>query len=307
MNRKEIEKRMTQLVTAQLENGQAPWRKPWVGAAGYVPTSLQTGKPYRGINRFVLSLFGAEYERPLWVTYLGAKHLGSHVRRGQSGVPVVYYSMINKRDKETGEEYRVPLMRLSTVFNVAQCCDGCDTCEGITIPAKWFRPRPAVPVLDGVQALLDKYTDKPRITNAGGDEAFYSPMMDSITIPLREQFNRAEDYAYTLAHELTHSTSHEKRLNRKAESGFAPFGSPSYAREELVADLGAQMVLADLGVQADMDNSAAYVAGWLKALNDDPSMLIKACSDAQKAADYMLGIKAEDTETAEEQEELVAV
>ena len=154
--------------------------------------------------------------------------------------------------------------------------------------------------------MLDLYTSKPEIYHAGGDEAYYRPLTDTIHIPRREQFERPEDYAYTLAHELVHSTSHESRLNRKAEQGFAPFGSASYAEEELVADIGAQMVLSDLGVATDMENSASYLRGWLKALSDDPSMIIKASSKAQKAADYMLGIKHETPATAEELEEVMA-
>lgn len=303
MNRKEIEQRITDMVTAQLRDGVAPWRKPWNGA-GYVPTSLQTGKPYRGVNAFMLALLGAEYERSLWVTYNQAKHLGGHVIRGQKGLPVIFYSMINKRDKETGEETRVPLMRLSNVFNVSQCCSGCDTCDGVRIPAKYWTKREPVAVLDGVTALLDAYKSKPEIYHRQGDEAFYRPSTDSITLPMRDQFASAEDYAYTLAHELTHSTSHESRLNRKAESGFAPFGSANYAEEELVADIGAQMVLSTLGVSVDMPNSASYLAGWLKALENDPAMIIKASSKAQRAADYMLGVvHTEDTadETAPEE------
>lgn len=304
MNRKEIEQRITDMVTEQLRNGIAPWRKPW-NASGTVPTSLQTGKPYRGVNAFMLALLGAEYERSLWVTYNQAKHLGGHVLRGEKGFPVVFYSMITKRTAE-GEETRVPLLRMSNVFNVAQTCSGCDTCEGVRIPAKLWVKREPVAVLDGVQALLDTYKTKPEIYHRAGDQAFYRPSDDTITIPALDQYETAEGYAYTLAHELTHSTSHESRLNRKAESGFAPFGSPSYAEEELVADIGAQMVLSQLGVTLDMPNSASYLAGWLKALENDPAMIIKASSKAQKAADYMLGIKHEEVETAD-QEEVVAV
>ena len=297
MNRKEIEQRITDMVTAQLRDGKAPWRKPWNGA-GYLPTSLQTGKPYRGVNSFMLALLGAEYERSLWVTFKQAKHLGGHVRKGAKGYPVVFYSMITKRNAE-GEETRVPLLRLSTVFNVEQC-------EGLEIPAKFLTRTEPVAVLDGLQALLDKYTSKPEIYHRAGDQAFYRPSDDTITVPMREQYETAEGYAYTLAHELTHSTSHESRLNRKAESGFAPFGSPSYAEEELVADIGAQMVLSTLGVSIDMPNSASYLAGWLEALQNDTSMIIKASSKAQRAADYMLGVKFETAIDTDEEEVVTA-
>jgi len=293
MNRKEIEQRITDAVTAQLREGKVPWRKPWT-CEGYLPTSLQTGKAYRGMNRLLLSMVGGQYARPLWVTYKQAQFLGGNVRKGEKGMPIIYYSMLDSIDKETLLPKRVPLLRLSTVFNVEQC-------EGVTIPAKLWHKREPVAVSDGIQALLDKYTSKPEIYHRAGDEAFYSPMLDSITVPNLEQYERAEDYAYTLAHELTHSTSHESRLNRKAD-GFAPFGSANYALEELVADIGAQMTLSELGVSIDTINSASYVAGWLSALSNDTSLILKASAQAQKACDYMLGIKHE-TDVAETVEE----
>lgn len=298
MNRKEIEQRITDMVTDALRDGIAPWRKPWNGF-GFAPTSLQTGKPYRGANRFLLSLVADTYkfERSLWVTFKQAKYLGGTVMRGEHGWPVVFYSMLERINKETGETENVPMLRLSNVFNVAQC-------KGLEIPAKYNLRHEPVPVLDGLQTLLDKYSSKPEIYHRGGDEAFYRPSTDTITIPMREQFSNPEDYAYTLAHELTHSTAHESRLNRKAD-GFAIFGSATYAEEELVADIGAQMALSDVGVRIDVINSASYIRGWLKALENDPAMIIKASSKAQKAADYMLGIKFEEQKTEELEEVMV--
>ena len=161
MNRKEIEQRITDMVTAQLRDGIVPWRKPWNGV-GYLPTSLQSGKPYRGINLMMLSLLGSEYDRPLWVTFKQAKYLGGHVKRGESGLPIIFYSMIDKRDKETGEMTRIPLLRLSTVFNVAQC-------EGLKIPAKFNAKREPVAILEGVDIMLSKYITKPEIYHRAGE------------------------------------------------------------------------------------------------------------------------------------------
>lgn len=293
MNRKEIESRITEAVTEQLRGGIVPWRKPWT-CEGVLPTSLQTGKAYRGINRLLLSIVGGQYSRPLWITFKQAKYLGGHVKRGERGMPIVYYSRVTKRNKETGEESLVPLLRLSTAFNI-------DQTEGVEIPAKFITKREPVAVLDGVQVLLDKYASKPEIYHKAGDQAFYSPALDSITLPNREQFATPQEYAHTLAHELVHSTGHESRLNRK-ESEPAPFGSPVYAKEELVADIGAQMILSELGVDIDLINSASYITGWLRALQNDPSLILKASAQAQKACDYMLGIDQSavaETETEE--------
>lgn len=296
MNRKDIESKLTALVIDQLRNGKVPWLTPWA-TDGYLPTSLQTGKPYNGINRFLLSMLGGIYSRPLWVTFLQAKQLGGTVRKGERGVPIVYYNRVKKTDLETGESYTIPLLRLSTVFNVDQCSD-------IQIPAKFLVKREPVAVLDAVQTLLDKYTSKPPIYYTTGDRAYYVPMLDSITLPTLEQFKSPADYAHTLAHELTHSTGHASRLNRK-NSEPAPFGSPVYAKEELVAEIGAVMVLSELGMNIDMTQNASYLAGWLGALENDTSMLLTASAQAQKACDYMLGITRTADETVSETEEVL--
>ena len=290
MNRKEIEERLTALVCNQLENGIVPWRKPWQ-TAGILPTSLQTGKTYRGMNLFMLSLLGGQYDRSLWVTFRQAKYLGGHVKRGETGLPIVYYSMINKVNKDTGETYRVPLLRLTNVFNIAQT-------EGIVLPKKFTETREPVAVLDGVKTIQAKYTEVP-ITNDGGDRAYYSPMTDSIHLPSLKAFNTAEEYASTFAHEVIHSTGHKNRLDRFTAG--ETFGCKGYAKEELVAEIGNQMLLAEVGVSMDTAflNSASYLTNWLGALNKDTSLLMKAARDAQKAVDYVLGIKTNDTEEAE--------
>lgn len=298
MNRKEIESRITEAVTEQLRGGIVPWRKPWA-CDGYLPTSLQTGKPYRGINRLLLSLVGEQYSRPLWITFKQAKYLNGHVRKGERGMPIVFYSRIDRINKSTGETERIPLLRLSTAFNI-------DQTEGVEIPAKYLVKREPVAVADGVKTLLTKYASKPEIYHRAGDGAFYSPALDSITLPMLEQFDTPEQYAHTLAHELVHSTGHQSRLNRKGDAP-AVFGSAVYAMEELVADIGAQMTLSEIGVNVDLVNSASYITGWLRALENDSSLILKASAQAQKACDYMLGIKQEEVASPTEEMEEVLV
>lgn len=293
MNKSEIQQRLTSAVIDQLQHGTVPWLTPWV-SNGYVPTSLQTGKAYRGFNRMLLTMLGGKYDRSLWVTFKQAKYLGGTVMRGEHGLPIIYYSMISKRDKETGEEFRVPLLRMSTVFNVEQCKD-------VTIPAKLMVKREPVPTLAGINTLLDKYTTKPEIHHSASDSAHYSPLFDRINLPMPEQFTSAESMAQTIAHELVHSTGHESRLDRfKGDDKPTQFGCASYAREELVAEIGAVMALAEVGVTIDLAQNASYIAGWLKALENDTSLILSASAKAQKAVDYMLGIKHEDIETADE-------
>jgi antirestriction protein ArdC len=280
MDSKEIQERITALVITQLEGGVAPWRKPFT-SEGVLPTSLTTGKTYGGINLLILSILGREYSKPLWLTYREAERRGGHVRKGEHGYPVVKWGKYDKLNKETGETSPAFFLREFTVFNLEQC-------DGVAVDES-FTAKPPVATLEGVTQILDSYTAKPSIYHKASADAFYSKLTDSITLPLLEQFNSAEEYAHTIAHELVHSTGHESRLNRfNDENQPAVFGSPVYAKEELVADIGAQMLLASVGIEGDLNNSATYVAGWLRALKNDSSLILSASTKAQKASEYIL-------------------
>jgi antirestriction protein ArdC len=280
MDSKEIQERITALVITQLEGGVAPWRKPFT-SEGVLPTSLTTGKTYGGINLLILSILGREYSQPLWLTYREAERRGGHVRKGQHGYPVIKWGKYDKLNKQTGETSPAFYLREFTVFNIEQC-------DGVAVEES-FTAKTPVATLEGVTQILDSYTAKPSIYHKASADAFYSKMSDSITLPLLEQFNSPEEYAHTLAHELVHSSGHESRLNRfNDENQPAVFGSPVYAKEELVADIGAQMLLASVGIEGDLNNSATYVAGWLRALKNDSSLILSASTKAQKASDYIL-------------------
>lgn len=278
-SKQEIQDTISALVIEQLEKGIVPWRKPWT-SAGYLPTSLTTGKTYGGINLLILSIVGSNYSRPLWITYKEAEKRGGNIKRGEKGTPIIKWSIYDKRDKETGETHKAFFLKEFTVFNI-------DQTEGLSIvePAK----REPITIHEGIPALLADYASKPEIYHSASDRAYYSPLLDSIHLPLVEQFTSAEEYALTLAHELTHSTGHQSRLNRFADEKDEPavFGSANYAKEELVADIGANMLLNHYGMELSLTNSASYVAGWLKALNNDTSLILSASTKAQKAVDYM--------------------
>jgi antirestriction protein ArdC len=121
-----------------------------------------------------------------------------------------------------------------------------------------------------------------------GTAAYYSPSEDIVVMPRAELFESIEAYEQTLAHELVHATGHPTRLARKEVCDPIQFGSDPYAREELVAELGAAFLTADLGIHSDVEQSASYVAGWLKALKSDKSLIVKAASSAQAAVDFIL-------------------
>jgi antirestriction protein ArdC len=278
--KQDIQEQISALVINQLEQGIAPWRKPF-SAEGILPTSLTTGKTYGGINLLLLSIFGQQYSKPLWLTYREAERRGGHVMKGQKGYPVIKWSMYDSVNKDTLEVSKRFFLKEFTVFNLEQC-------EGVTVTEE-FTKREPVPTLDGVTNMLASYASKPTVYHRASADAYYSPMLDSITLPLIEQFNSGEEYAHTLAHELIHSTGHQSRLDRFSEEDQpARFGSAVYAKEELVADIGAQMLLASVGIEGDIANSASYVAGWLRALKNDSTLILSASTKAQKASDYIM-------------------
>jgi len=275
MNRTDIQQIVTDKIIAAMEEGLVPWRKPWDGHGG--PTSLTTGKPYRGINTFILEIgqMVSGYELPLWGTFKQIKAMGGTVRKGEKGTASVLWKPVEK-EQEDGSVKSFMIMRYFTVFNVAQA-------EVLEIPAKFLVTREPVPVLDGV---ADALAYGPTVTHKRQDKAFYLPKKDEISLPMLDQFASAEAYAATALHEVTHSTGHASRLARLDTE--ARFGCESYAEEELVAEMGAAMLATTLGIRVDWGQHAAYVSSWLKVLKNDRGLLIAAAQKAQKAVDVVL-------------------
>ena len=139
------------------------------------------------------------------------------------------------------------------------------------------------------QAMVAGMPNPPRIAHDGGNRAYYVPRTDSVHMPPVGAFDGAEEYHSTLFHELAHSTGHTKRLNRDCLDTPAPFGSAVYSREELVAEFGAAFLCAQAGIDNALANSAAYIAGWSKALRSDKRLVVTVASQGQKAADYIIG------------------
>ena len=269
---------ITERIVAQLEAGTVPWRKPWNGKAG-MPKNLKSGKEYRGINVFLLHSLG--YESPYFLTFRQAKERGGSVSRGEKGCPVVFWKLLEV--DETGDETttkRVPMLRYYTVFNVAQC-------EGINAPTLDVPERRHEPV-QAAQATVEAMPKRPGIVH-GYTGAAYSPRTDIVRMPKPGRFESSEAYYKTLFHELTHSTGHSSRLDRNVDLKLAAFGSSDYSREELVAEMGAAFLCGETGIlDAQIEQSAAYIAGWLKALKNDRKLVVTAAAQAQKAADFIL-------------------
>lgn len=270
---------VTEKIIAKLEQGVAPWRRPW--RLGHIPYNLKSGKTYRGINLLLLGM--QDYEYHAYLSFKQVTDMNGSVMKGEKGHPVVFWKRIKEEPKEGDEPTWRYLLRYYTVFNVEQCAN---------IPAK-FLPKP-LPPFDPIQRceeILYHMPRPPRIEE-GGDEAAYDPALDTVYMPEPKTFDFPENYYGILFHELVHSTGHEKRLARK-ELGEA-FGSEPYAKEELTAEIGAGFLRAITGIDRDgFDQNAAYVKGWLNHLKDDPRLIVHAAGKAQKAVDYILGIKGE--------------
>ena len=286
--REDIYTRITNSILAQLEKGTRPWIKPWSAehAAGRITRPLRAnGIPYRGIN--VLALWmeadAKGYSAPVWITYKQAFELGAHVRKGEKGSLVVFASKTSRTETNahTGEESEreIPFLKGYTVFNVEQV-------EGL--PEHYYetvRQQPLEPIPRVAQADCFFAATAASIRH-GGTRAYYNVSEDFVQMPPFEAFRDPESYYATLAHECTHWTRHETRLDR--ELGRKRWGDEGYAMEELVAELGAAFLSSDIGLtQETRTDHADYIGSWIKVLKDDKRAVFTAASHAQRAADFL--------------------
>jgi antirestriction protein ArdC len=295
----DIYQRVTDQIVAELEKGVRPWLKPWNAehAAGRITRPLRAnGIPYRGINVLMLwaAATGSGYAAPLWLTYKQAQELGGQVRKGEKGSLVVYANTITRteQDEATGEdmEREIPFMKGYTVFNAEQV-DG--------LPAHFHAMQQ--PALDPVARIVRAeafFASVGADIRESGNRAFYSVTEDRVQMPPFVAFREPEAYYATLAHELCHWTRHPKRLDR--DFGRKRFGDEGYAMEELVAELGAAFVCADLQLTPQpREEHAAYIASWLKALKNDKRAIFAAAAHAQRAADFLAGLQPTEQERKE--------
>lgn len=287
--RADVYTRVTTRILADLENGVRPWMKPWSAAntEGRITRPLRhNGTPYRGMN--VLLLWGRALEggfsAPLWMTYKQAQALGGQVRKGEAGALVVYADRFTRTETDDhGETHErdIPFLKGYTVFNVEQI-DG--------LPEQYRpAPRPALPALQ-LHREAEAFFERTGATiRHGGNRAYYAPSLDVVQLPPPEAFRDAESYVATKAHELIHWTGHQSRCAREFGKRF---GDQAYAFEELVAELGAAFLCADLGITPEVrDDHAAYLAHWLQVLKADKRAIFTAAAQAQRAADHLAGLQ----------------
>lgn len=275
---------VTDKVIEALEKGAAPWRKPW-NARQSAPANFVTKKAYRGMNAFLMQL--TPFSCPFWVSYKQAQSLGGTVKKGEKGSIVVFWNWVERKNETTGKDEKIPFLRYYTVFNLEQC-------EGI----EWEKPE--LPgdfnPIDEAEKVAAGFENSPRLRHSGAS-ANYQPALDLVTMPEQGTFDTAQNYYATLFHELGHATGHESRLNRAGITEFDRFGSERYAKEELVAEMTSAFLCAEAGIENTLEQTAAYIQGWLRALRNDRKLVVTAAGAAQKAADLIIGRKFEAAES----------
>jgi antirestriction protein ArdC len=321
MTKNDVYQAVTDRILEALEQGTVPWRKPWTGT-DEMPWSLSSGKAYRGVNVLLLGLAG--YGDPRWGTYKACKaaavkaaleqgreilekqgRKGTYfvevvngveklfmggVRKGEKGTRIILWKPVRKsgENAETGETeaFGYLLLRDYVVFNAEQC-DEIPALDNVLVHPHEINER--------AEAVWDGYKYRPGLGH-GGNRAFYNPGRDAITMPHEDQFEISDEYYQTLFHEMIHSTGHESRLKRLEP---ATFGSDPYAKEELVAEIGASMLAGLVGMKtAAGEQSAAYIDNWAKRLKADPKLIVQAAAQSQKAADLIIGTTFEGEEHA---------
>lgn len=267
---------VTDRIIEKLEKGIAPWRRPW-NASG-IAVNWKTQKPYRGINTLLL-------EPGEYATFNQIKEAGGKVRKGAQSEIVVFWKWLEKEDEDTGETVKIPFLRYYRVFEINTQVEGLQSKREVVE----YDHNP----IEEAEKIFKGYMNAPSYTFNSG-RAYYRPSMDQVNVPPLKDFEIAEEYYSTLFHEMIHSTGHRSRLNRPGIENVAAFGSESYSKEELIAEMGSAMLCAMAGIDnSTIQNSANYIGGWLRALKNDKRLVVQAAGQAQKAADYILGVDVE--------------
>lgn len=277
---------ITNTIIADLEKGARPWAKPWEGGDAVPCRPLRiTAEPYRGINVLLLWLAAHQngYQSAYWLTFQQALHQGGHIRKGEKSTTVVFSGTLTRTEQDDNGESQekvIPFLKAYSVFNV-------DQAEGL--PEKYRAPATITPASydNARNATADHFVANTKADVChGGNRACYSPLEDLIHMPNLDRFKDSDGYYATLLHELTHWTMNEQRCPRK----FRPstFDTGNYAREELIAELGAAFLCADLQLSlTPRPDHAEYIASWLELLRSDKRAVFQAAATAQRATDFL--------------------
>lgn len=271
---------ITNSIIEVIEAGKACGSITWAGqgkAAG-LPFNLKTGAHYNGINVLLLwaAAASAGYTANAWLTFKQAQEMGGHVRKGEKGTSCVFWGSKEIEDEEKDEDAtkKIVFAKGFTLFNIEQI-DGIEFASEAVASNEWQAIERAEAVIKATGARIFE----------GGNRAFYAAVKDEIHMPDRNRFVSAQNFYAVQLHELSHWTGHKTRLGRDLQNRF---GSEAYAMEELVAELGAAFLSADLGIAGRIEGHASYIESWLKVLKSDKRAIVTAASAASKAAQFIL-------------------
>ncbi|MGI9072594.1 MAG: ArdC family protein [Bryobacteraceae bacterium] len=295
---RDFRQEVTDSIVRMLENGVAPWQKPWEPGANALNTPMNptTGRAYRGGNAIHLmaTAMRKDYEDPRWMTYKQAAQEGWQVRRGEKGTQIEFWDVKPRSEEDnqmredrrqgannTTDQDRSRLIhRVYTVFNAKQI-DG--------IPPYAPKQRNPFEIVHAGEQIL---------TNSGAlimhdqnDRAFYNRAQDTIHLPPKDAFKEPPGYYGTALHELAHWSGHPSRLNRPTLNESYRFGDVNYAKEELRAELASVFLAAERGIPHNPEQQAAYVGSWIKALRQDKNEIFRAANDASRASDFLLALE----------------
>lgn len=274
MNKNSILEKVNEKIKSNLEDGEIPWKRPWVLG---LPKNYISKKPYNGFNFIVLAT--NNYPTPDYISFLQCKKLGEQVLKGEKGHMIIFWKIIEVKNNDDKEIATIPIMRYHKVFNVSQT-------------TLWDAKKPNIEVK--ITKCTDIYKNLPigYIYRVNTMAAYYDPVLDFVSYPPLKYFDSEEEWRATGFHELIHWTGHKERLNRNMEGHF---GDHSYSLEELIAEMGTAYLCGLCGIsQKVISNSSAYIKGWLKKADKEVDLFTNAASEARKAVDYILNEKDKD-------------
>lgn len=278
----DVYKMVTDRIVEELEKGTVPWQRGWSGAADGAYNYVSK-RPYSLINQLMLK------HQDAYLTFKQVTEKGGKVNKGAKAEIVVFWKILRKEDPVEKDKdgkpvvHSIPMLKYYNVFWI-----GDTNLERKEVERVEHEPvKEAENVIEGYlarEASLKFQNDQP------SNQAYYAPLKDAVVVPMLSQFKNVEEYYSTAFHELTHSTGSKARLNRIDMKNLAAFGSENYSKEELVAELGAAMLVNTCGLETtkSFKNSASYIHSWLVALKNDKRLIVSAAGKAEKAVNYIL-------------------
>lgn len=296
--RKDIHQLVTDRIVQQLEQGNIPWYKPWQGegATLELPYNKVSQNHYNGINNLLLwcTAHEKQFASPEWATFKQWSENKETIRKGEKGTMIVYYDFLEKEVEGQEELQKIPFLKTYHVFNRCQL----ESYKGkdLNSPDSAVKKEPLITRLQPVDAFVE---NTKAIIQHGGERAYFSPSEDIIQMPFQQSFvdtpgcSATEGYYATMMHELVHWSGAKPRLNRLDNTnGSHDTKAQRYAKEELIAELGAAFLCAEFGINTiEKTNHAAYIASWLEALKNDKGLIIPAANQASKAVRYLKEMK----------------